>query len=148
MTLSVIQSVHEQYCADGCLHNCLVQVLHMWSWSIALRCTVCDCGVLCSRFCAQQYCTHHYLHECLVQVLCMWYGVLRSRLSAHLFGAGALYVIVEYCAHVVCTTVWCRCSVCDHGVLCSRLSAHLFGAGALYVIVEYCAHCYLHNCLV
>jgi len=41
----------------------------------------------------------------------------------------------------VCTTVWCRCSVCDRGVLCSWMSAQLFGAGALYVIVEYCAQC-------
>jgi len=72
-------------------------------------------------------------------------------MSAQLFGASALYVIVEYCAHGcldVCTTVWCRCSVCDRGLLCSWMSAQLFGAGALYVIVEYCAHGCLRNYLV
>jgi len=49
---------------------------------------------------------------------------------------------------VVCTSVWCRCSVCDRGVLCSLLSAQLFGVGALYVIVEYCAHGCLRNYLI
>ena len=45
-------------------------------------------------------------------------------------GAGALYVIVEYCAY--------RCFLC----------AQLLCAGAVYVIVEYCAHGCLRNYLV
>jgi len=69
-----------EYCAHGRLRNYVVQVLWLctWSWNTVL-----------TDICAITWC------RCSVRDG----GILCPLTSARLLGAGALYVIVEYCAH-------------------------------------------------